>query len=374
MYLCKLTERLYYAPMSWIKDKYHQFRNWQENPFEYHDGHDRSKCCNCGAEIENNYCPRCGQKTTYGPITWRSMWQGIMDVWGMGSRSLPYTLWQLIWRPGYLIRDYISGKRQVSFPPVKMLVIVAICAVFISDLIFPEDEQVAAITSTGLQYYVDVLDQWMNKHLDMNILAFFSLLILPVWFLFRRAPKFPCHSIPQGFFIQVFTSVQYIILPLIIISLLLFFLSKDNLDSATSIVFAVIAPIIIYCDYRQLFGYGRWGTLWRMLLMVPLALSFVRVFVLFTRFLESVFNRGLGQETIVSLVVFIDRIVFLWLLLEFVTVINNKSWREQGLWLSFRRPLLAAGVLLLTTLLCVWVSNDNSFISLFKSIQILIGE
>lgn len=360
--------------MSWIKDKYQQFRNWQENPFEYDDCHDRRKCCNCGAEIENHYCPRCGQKTTYGPITWRSMWQGIMDVWGMGSRSLPYTLWQLIWRPGYLIRDYISGKRQVSFPPVKMLVIVAICAVFISDLIYTEDEQVTAITSTGLQYYVDVLDQWMNKHLDLNILAFFSLLILPVWFLFRRAPKFPCHSIPQGFFIQVFTSVQYIILPLVIISSLLFFLSKDNWDSATSIVFAVIAPIIIYCDYRQLFGYGRWGTLWRMLLMVPLALSFVRVFVLFTRFLESVFNRGLGQESIVSLVVFIDRIVFLWLLLELITVINNKSWRKQCLWLSFRRSLLAAGVLLLTTLLCVWVSSDNSFISLFKSIQILIEE
>ena len=354
--------------MSWIKDKYRQFRNWQENPFEYDDGHVSSKCCNCGKETDNYYCPRCGQKTALGPITWRGMWQGVMDVWGMGSRSLPYTLWQLIWRPGYLIRDYISGKRQVSFPPVKMLVIVAICALFISELIDPSEEQVTPITSTGLQYYVDVFDQWMNKHLDLNILAMFSLLILPVWYLFRGAPKFPRHSIPQGFFIQVFTAVQFIVLVTLIVVPLCFFVSRETCD----IILNVLAIVIIYCDYRQLFGYGRWGTLWRMLILAPLALSFIKVFVQFARFLESLFNHGLGHESLVSLVVFFDRIAFLWLVLELIAAINNKSWRKQVSWRSFRRPLWAAGACLLTTLLCVLVSADNSFISLFKSILVLV--
>ena len=119
--------------MGTLKEKYQRFRQWQENPFDYHDSHEHHGCCNCGAESENNYCPRCGRKAVYGPITWRSVWQGIMDVWGVGTRSLPFTLWQLLWRPGYLMRDYISGKRQVSFPPVKMLVIVGIFAVIIDN-------------------------------------------------------------------------------------------------------------------------------------------------------------------------------------------------------------------------------------------------
>jgi len=71
----------------------------------------------------------------YGPITWHSVWQGVMDVWGVGTRSLPFTLWQLLWRPGYLIRDYISGKRQVSFPPVKMLVVMAVHLVLVYGLL-----------------------------------------------------------------------------------------------------------------------------------------------------------------------------------------------------------------------------------------------
>ena len=52
----------------------------------------------------------------------------------MDTRSLSFTLIQLLLRPGYLIHDYLSGKRQVSFPPVKMLFIVAIVNVLASRL------------------------------------------------------------------------------------------------------------------------------------------------------------------------------------------------------------------------------------------------
>lgn len=51
-----------------------------------------------------------------------------MDMWGLGSRSrsVLYSVWQLLFRTGYFIGDYISGRRQVSFPPVKMLFILAV--------------------------------------------------------------------------------------------------------------------------------------------------------------------------------------------------------------------------------------------------------
>ena len=60
-------------------------------------------------------------------------------LWGMDSRSLPYTLWQLLLRPGYLIGDYISGRRQVSFPPIKMLAIVALFALIINNFLMTEE-------------------------------------------------------------------------------------------------------------------------------------------------------------------------------------------------------------------------------------------
>lgn len=115
------------------------------------------------------------------------------------------------------IGNSANGKSNVSFPPVKMLVLVAFFSVLVINLFEPEVEADAAITSTGLDYYVEVIGNWLNKHPDWLILYLFSFLIVPIWFLFRHAPSYPRHTLPQGFFIQVFMSVQFILLMTIII-------------------------------------------------------------------------------------------------------------------------------------------------------------
>ena len=110
-----------------LKQRWREFRAWQREPIRYDDeGQAPRHCVNCDKEYTGNYCPRCGQKAGVGRVNWSTVKSGVMLIWGMDSRSLPYTLLQLVLRPGYLISDYISGKRQVSFPPVKMLLLVAI--------------------------------------------------------------------------------------------------------------------------------------------------------------------------------------------------------------------------------------------------------
>ena len=77
---------------------------------------------------------------TLGPIGWSSVRQSVMDIWGLGSRSrsVLYSVWQLLFRPGYFISDYISGKRQVSFPPIRMLFILAVAYAIIFLWLFPD--------------------------------------------------------------------------------------------------------------------------------------------------------------------------------------------------------------------------------------------
>lgn len=254
-----------------LQEKYHRFRQWQRQPFEYHDSHDHHGCCNCGAESDNNYCPRCGQKAAYGPITWQSVWQGIMDVWGVGTRSLPYTLWQLLWRPGYLIRDYISGKRQVSFPPVKMLVVVAVAFFYVGNWLFPEfwgelqETENDVSTETGVLYFMETFGIWLSQHYEWAFLVAFSLLIIPTWFVFRSAPRYPRHTLPQGFFIQVFMTNQFL-LWLFIGSLLLRLFQITDVEVPVMVISTMILVLLI--DYRQLFGYSWWGTAWRIVAAV----------------------------------------------------------------------------------------------------------
>ena len=358
-----------------IKEKYRRFRRWQEDPFRYRDSHTSHECCNCGAESENNYCPRCGQKAVYGPITWQSVWQGIMDVWGVGTRSLPYSMWQLIWRPGFLMRDYISGKRQVSFPPVKMLMIVAIALALLNSLLgvnYSDDSSTVAATDYETLLN-DILD-WMGNHIAWAALIVFSLFIVPVWFLFRHAPRMPRHTLPQGFYIQVFIGVQFLMFMFML--LLLFELipsSSGNGDDASGVMVILVLPVMLMCDYKQLFGYGWWGTIWRVLVSVLLMLLVGKVL----NGVGGVVYHLYGQqwsESVNYLLKCIDRLALIWLMLEIVHIINSKPWCD-GAW---RKPLVrlvsALAVLLVTTLVCNRLGVDNSIDSLMESYHALFAD
>ena len=356
--------------MDSVKEQYRHFRQWQQQPFDYHDTEDHHHCSNCGNEYENNYCPRCGQRAVYGPITWKSVGQGVLDVWGIGTRSLPYTLWQLLWRPGYLMRDYISGKRQVSFPPVKMLVIVGVFALLIDNWLYSDTKTVSdPVSPAGLMHYYDLIANWMESHYEWSILLAFSFIIIPVWILFREAPAYPRHSLPQGFFIQVFTATQFLLLGVLIFEPLNLFVSMFKNDNGyASFIFLVVIPCLLLINYKQLFGYGWWSTLWRVLMTVPLGVMIYRIFLRLIEGVDCLIVPGQEASDFWGhLMIVIDVAVWIWLLAEIVRVINRKSWRENGWWNALKRPLLVAGLSLVTGYTCYCMGVDGAIVGLVSS-------
>ena len=266
-----------------IKTAYRRFRQWQLDPFDNEfDSHDTQHCVNCNHDFVGNFCPYCSQKSGLGPITWHSVWNSVAEVWGMHSRSLPFTLLQLFLRPGYFISDYINGKRQVSFPPVKMLAVIAVLGVMVDLLtgaihgMFQTStgEKMAYITTVFAwlnvhlngafpppsDYLSEVLDE-LNKHPDMLSLIMLSFLIIPNYFIFRFAPRNSHHTIPQGFFMQVFSTVVFLILNMIY-----------DITGLGWLVF-LLGAVLVFMTYKQLFGYRVWGTLWRVVMAFVCAIT-----------------------------------------------------------------------------------------------------
>ena len=226
------------------------------------DVHHHCHCCE--NDYTGNFCPQCGQRAGDKRITWASIRDGVMDLWGMGTRSLPYTLWQLLLRPGYLIGDYISGRRQVSFPPVKMLVFVALFVYIVTNIVSPDE---AADNSVKDSMMIDYAFNFFEKHYDVGVMFIFSMLIIPTYFIFRFAPRCDHHTLPEGFFIQVFNSTIALLLILIITILDSLFSLLNPDESLSFVVLLAIAILIVvtYRSYHQLFGYSHWSTLWRVI-------------------------------------------------------------------------------------------------------------
>lgn len=232
-------------------------------------------CFCCENDFTGNYCPTCGQKAGARHLTWSSVRSGIMEIWGVGSRSLPYTLLQLVLRPGYLIADYISGRRQVSFPPVKMLVIVALIVYLVLNWI-DSPQPSSEVTNTDFAWFDQLID-WLSYHYDWAGIFFSSFLIIPTLVIFHYSPRCTRHTLPEGFFIQVFNSVQ------ILIYVLLYNLSIGPFihgDPDWLYVFqGIVLSLLLLRTYHQLFGYSLWGTLWR-LVMVLVAAYMLLAFIL----------------------------------------------------------------------------------------------
>jgi hypothetical protein len=72
-----------------------------------------------------NYCPRCGQSAIVGRFSFKKATLLFLDVWGLGNRGMFRSIRDLMLRPGYMIRDYISGMQSAYFPPFKMFFLLA---------------------------------------------------------------------------------------------------------------------------------------------------------------------------------------------------------------------------------------------------------
>ena len=119
--------------MEQLKEKYEQFKEWQLKPHEVGQlTADKHICATCHTEFHGNYCPRCGQKSTIGRYSFKTAFLTFLDVWGLGNRGMFRTIRDLLFRPGYMIRDYLNGMQMAYFPPFKMFFLVVALLVLVN--------------------------------------------------------------------------------------------------------------------------------------------------------------------------------------------------------------------------------------------------
>ena len=153
--------------------------------------------------------------------------------------------------------------------------------------------------------------------------------------------------------------------------ILLFYFAKNqssNGNEATAIMLVIILPIMLICDYKQLFGYGWWGTIWRVLVSILLMVFVGKV----AKCIGGIVYYLYQQQWSISagyLVKGIDKVAVIWVMLEIVNIINSKSWRNDIWGKPFRRLMLALVALLLTTLVCNRVGVNNSIDSMIETMQ-----
>ena len=264
------------------KSLYQRIISWMQNPYSIPDTStwEKHTCKNCSTEYTGNYCPQCGQSCKVERFTIKSVISNIMELWGWGNRSMPRTLLHLFTRPGFMINDYLAGRRQPYFPPVKLLFITAAIFSIFTFAIAPQknqDEEKGSIKITshnpekldstkvdGQTFIIDrslprrsqkiamssyKVSNYLNndKHRAFTLLLIHSALAICCFILFRRNRQGIKLTLYEHFFCQMYIAAQLLALGTIY-SIITW--EKDSFYS-----FPVTWTIIvIVIDFLQLFG------------------------------------------------------------------------------------------------------------------------
>ena len=275
-----------------VSEKWRAFCEWQQRPYRVAPMPDEQhRCFTCGQEFKGNYCPNCGQSARLGRYSFKSTLSQFVEVWGVGDRSVFRTLRDLLLRPGYMIRDYISGMRMAYFPPFKLLfLLTAILLVvhsgvnlggknshdaFYDERVKPYEKSLGKEVKTEHLTYMERWDAALNKilyHINDStdkrpavvILVVVLVLTLPIYFFFRKSP-----NIPDMRFSELSVAITYMFSMLITVAIVFSFFSISLGGFGKVFLLMPLIPL------KQLTGFA-W---WKVILFV--ALSLLMAYVIF---------------------------------------------------------------------------------------------
>lgn len=76
--------------------------------------------CHCSIEANEHFCSVCGQKKITQPATFKELYQeAFSNVFSIDSK-LTRTLFPLFFQPGKLTNEYLAGKRNLYYTPIKL--------------------------------------------------------------------------------------------------------------------------------------------------------------------------------------------------------------------------------------------------------------
>lgn len=95
-------------------------------------------CLNCGTTYTGNYCNRCGQSRNTPRYRLSNALRNIAGGFFNIDSGFGRTLLELLYRPGYMIRDFIGEKRVEYFRPFQTLFILAALYIMTVQLVDPD--------------------------------------------------------------------------------------------------------------------------------------------------------------------------------------------------------------------------------------------
>jgi hypothetical protein len=237
-------------------------------------------CKNCQLAFEGKYCPECGQKASTKRFSTKILFKEFLDKFLPLDRGVLFTSWELIRRPGEMLRGYLAGKRVGYTKPFQyLLIIIAVSLIF-----FPAEEFQKGLSdgmSNGdtvkkpeVLAFQQQMAQFFTSHMSVIILGMIPFLALVSRWFYRKE---------EVNYAEQFVMNSYLLAGCSVLSMPFAGLSRlmDANIFSSQLTFVYIIIYIGYYIWAHLGFYKGRNIMW---IVVKATLSFLLAYLLYILF------------------------------------------------------------------------------------------
>ena len=226
-------------------------------------------CRNCGYEIDHNYCPACGQRTTTDRLTWASLAESVSSTFigdeayglrGINMRKGAVMTWlAILIHPYASVSEFILGHRRKYFNPVAILLMLSTFYAVVFALVGKEFTPTARADYPLFRWLICSYYDYATLHPAANMLLMLPFYALAMKTVIRRRSDL---KYVEYLYIGIFLSVFEI-------TLMILALPAELFIPWYSSFYMQMLPVFIYTGFVfwKLFGLKKKGAVLRTLLV-----------------------------------------------------------------------------------------------------------
>lgn len=124
-------------------------------------------CLNCGNVVDDRYCPHCGQENVATHQSFGALLAHFIEDFTHYEGKFWQTMKYLLFRPAYLTREYLAGKRMSYLPPVRLYIFMSFVTFFLPHVL-PDFSEHKAEYTPQQEAMLDSLRNDSSSHVAFN--------------------------------------------------------------------------------------------------------------------------------------------------------------------------------------------------------------
>lgn len=211
-----------------------------------------NNCLNCDLEINSNFCPNCGQKTSVHQYSIKhfiehDLVHGVLHV----DKGILYTIKMLFTSPGHTIREFIQGKRIKVFNFVTLLILIIGVSHFLSSYSSIKMSDIMP-DSSGFMKEFENASRKNPKIILLMTIPFYSII---TFFWFKKAKL----NLTEHFVLNSYKTAGELLIMILFTLITTIYTNIVNLRIILAVI-SLISYVYTIWFYRQFFsayGYSK---------------------------------------------------------------------------------------------------------------------